>query len=167
MTRQGSFALSNHSPGPIDVTVGQVSTRYQRRAGRKIQHVDLVRRGDEESLAIGIGNRFRIGQGHSLRVLVDATNPIFVVKMRTRRETCLTDIADDLRELDLLAATQLCREARQVAINRDDAGAMFELDDVAVSALISNETHPTIARGPNWSAHRCCVIDAAVCTNAI
>ena len=69
-----------------------------------------------------------------------AADPIFVVQVRAGGEAGHADVADDLPEIDVLAAAQLRRESRQVAVDGDDAGAVLEFDDVAEAALAARRT---------------------------
>ncbi len=70
---------------------GAASARYQGRPGREVQGVDQAGRGEEKRLAFGIRNRFRIRKGDGLRILVNSTDPIFVVQVRAGSQTCLPD----------------------------------------------------------------------------
>src|SRR5688500_9163763 len=52
-------------------------------------------------------------------------------------------------------------------VDSDDAGPVFELDDVAVPTLPAEETHTPFARGPNRSSHWRGVVNASVRANAV
>ena len=81
-----------------------------------------------------------VRQRHGLRILVNAADAVFVVQVRAGGEAGHADVTDDLAELDALAAAQLRSESRQVAVDRDHARAVLELDDVAEAALLPDET---------------------------
>src|SRR6187551_1203808 len=123
MARRSGVALSNHSSSPINVKFWAASARYQGRAGRDVQAVDQAGRSEEKRLTFGNWNRFGIRQGDGLRILVNSTDPIFVVQVRAGSQTCLPDESYDLCEIDMLTAMQLWCEARQVTIDRHDSRA--------------------------------------------
>src|SRR6187399_1563592 len=130
MARRSGFPVSNHSSGRINVKFGSGSARYQGGPGRQVQSIDQAGSGEEKRLAFGIRNRFRIRQWNGLRILVNSTDPIFVVQVRAGSQTRLPDESYDLREIHVLTAMQLWCKARQVTIDRHDSGAVLELYDV-------------------------------------
>src|SRR4051812_17097464 len=89
------------------------------------------------------------------------------MQVRAGCEAGHSDVADDLAEIHVLAAAQLARETRQVPIDRDDPGSMFEFYDVSKSPLAANEFHVAVTGRPHGSAHRCGVVDAAVSANRV
>ena len=139
----------------------------QHRSSRQVQDIDQVGRGGEEAVPLVRRDGSGVRKRHGLRILVNAANAVFVVQVRTGREPGLADIANDLAQLDPLAAAHLRREARQVAVDGDHARAVFELDDIAVAALAPDEADPAFAGGAHRRADRRGVVDATVCANGV
>src|SRR6185503_1689166 len=83
--------------------------------------------------AEGLGPRAALFREQRHRVGQAAVHPDLVVQMAAGGPPRRSDVTDDVAALDLLAVGD--REARQVAVLRDDAEAMVEHHHVAVGAV--------------------------------
>ena len=96
-----------------------------------------------------------------------AIRQIFVVQVRTRGQSGHPHIADDLALLHARAHMDVAREARHVAVERRDIGAVGEDDGIAVAAALARETDVPVAGRVHRRADGRRVVGAHVSSNQI
>src|SRR5687768_6197463 len=99
------------------------------------------------------------------RIAVHTVDEHLEVEVRRGRETGRADVGDGLRDGHARAAPNALREAAEVAVTRDEAVAMANLQHVAVSAFATGEEHDPIPDRAHGRARRRGVVDALVATH--